>query len=454
MPMTRPQIVALSLGTAVVVVGAGIAWHMHLMQAQADHPLAAASVPTPSSNATPPASPPSAVPPAPSASASPPAAPPSDAPPPPKTAYADHIPPEETIAPPAIDLVPTLPQFDTVRVEPSGDAVIAGHGQADAQVALLANGNPVAETDSDGAGNFVIIPTPFGPGNYELSLRSQKAGKAARLSEQVVTVSVPAKGKKNLVVAVAEPGKPTQVLADTAAPPAVAATAPPSAPAAIPAAPSVAFKTSDVDKDGLYATGTATPPGEHLRMYLNDTRIADLAAATDGHWSLTVKRGLTPGHYTLRADALDAGLAKVVARAEVNFDVPVLVAAAEPKAPAVAPVATDAAPTSSAPSVPPPSSSSASSSSAATPSAPDAPAAVPSQQANSETPAPASTTTDAVVPSVNTATVIHGDSLWRISRKIFGQGIRYTLIYEANATQIRNPNLIYPGQVFVVPQNK
>jgi nucleoid-associated protein YgaU len=458
MPMTRPQIVALSLGTAVVAVGAGIAWHMHLMQAQADHPLAAASAPSTSPSAMPPApQPPSSVPTPPSASVSPPAAvPPSDAPAPPKTAYADHIPPEETIAPPAIDLVPTLPQFDTVRVEPSGDAVIAGHGQPDAQVALLANGNPVAETDSDGAGNFVIIPTPFAPGNYELSLRSQKSGKAARLSEQVVTVSVPAKGKKNLVVAVAEPGKPTQVLADTAAPPAVATPAPPSAPVAASAAPSVAFKTSEVDKDGLYATGTATPPGEHLRIYLNDTRIADLSAATDGHWSLTVKRGLTPGHYTLRADALDGSLAKVVARAEVNFDVPVLVAAAEPKTPAIAPAATDAPSSSSAPSVPPPSSAAMppSSSTAAMPSVPDAPAAAPSQQANSDTPAPASTTTDAVVSSVNTATVIHGDSLWRISRKIFGQGIRYTLIYEANATQIRNPNLIYPGQVFVVPSNK
>ena len=66
-------------------------------------------------------------------------------------------------------------------------------------------------------------------------------------------------------------------------------------------------------------------------------------------------------------------------------------------------------------------------------------------------PATPSTTNDAVVPDLNTATVIHGDSLWRISRKIFGQGIRYTRIYEANASQIRNPNLIYPGQVFVVP---
>ena len=44
-----------------------------------------------------------------------------------------------------------------------------------------------------------------------------------------------------------------------------------------------------------------------------------------------------------------------------------------------------------------------------------------------------------------------GHSLWRIARQTYGRGIRYTLIYEANRDQIRNPDLIYPGQVFVLP---
>ena len=44
-----------------------------------------------------------------------------------------------------------------------------------------------------------------------------------------------------------------------------------------------------------------------------------------------------------------------------------------------------------------------------------------------------------------------GASLWRIARHSYGAGMRYTVIYEANRTQIRNPDLIYPGQVFVVP---
>lgn len=44
-----------------------------------------------------------------------------------------------------------------------------------------------------------------------------------------------------------------------------------------------------------------------------------------------------------------------------------------------------------------------------------------------------------------------GDSLWRISRFHFGRGILYTVIYQANQGQIRDPDLIYPGQVFAVP---
>jgi nucleoid-associated protein YgaU len=58
-----------------------------------------------------------------------------------------------------------------------------------------------------------------------------------------------------------------------------------------------------------------------------------------------------------------------------------------------------------------------------------------------------------VISEVATATVSRGDSLWRISRLRLGKGTRYTVIYEANASQIRNPNLIYPGQIFVMPQN-
>jgi nucleoid-associated protein YgaU len=47
-----------------------------------------------------------------------------------------------------------------------------------------------------------------------------------------------------------------------------------------------------------------------------------------------------------------------------------------------------------------------------------------------------------------------GNSLWRIARRSYGEGLRYTVIYEANRGQIRNPDLIYPGQVFAIPQTQ
>ncbi|MCO5730803.1 LysM peptidoglycan-binding domain-containing protein [Rhizobium sp. SSA_523] len=46
-----------------------------------------------------------------------------------------------------------------------------------------------------------------------------------------------------------------------------------------------------------------------------------------------------------------------------------------------------------------------------------------------------------------------GDTLWQISRRIYGQGVRYTTIYIANQQQISNPNRIEPGQIFGVPKD-
>ncbi|MNT81289.1 LysM domain/BON superfamily protein [compost metagenome] len=44
-----------------------------------------------------------------------------------------------------------------------------------------------------------------------------------------------------------------------------------------------------------------------------------------------------------------------------------------------------------------------------------------------------------------------GDTLWQISRRVYGQGVRYTTIYLANEGQINNPDRIEPGQIFSVP---
>ena len=44
-----------------------------------------------------------------------------------------------------------------------------------------------------------------------------------------------------------------------------------------------------------------------------------------------------------------------------------------------------------------------------------------------------------------------GQNLWRLARRAYGTGVRYTVIYLANRDQIRDPRLIYPGQAFAMP---
>jgi LysM repeat protein len=59
--------------------------------------------------------------------------------------------------------------------------------------------------------------------------------------------------------------------------------------------------------------------------------------------------------------------------------------------------------------------------------------------------------TTAISPKGTTAIVVRGDSLWRISQRSLGAGVRYSVLYRANRDRIRNANLIYPGQVFILP---
>jgi nucleoid-associated protein YgaU len=51
------------------------------------------------------------------------------------------------------------------------------------------------------------------------------------------------------------------------------------------------------------------------------------------------------------------------------------------------------------------------------------------------------------------AIIRRGDNLWTIARRVYGFGIRYTTIYQANSGQIRDPDRIYPGQVFDLPKS-
>lgn len=146
-------------------------------------------------------------------------------------------------------------------------------------------------------------------------------------------------------------------------------------------------------------------PQAVVRTYLNNQAVADFAVAQDSRW-----RGelvdIKPGIYTLRLDELDLS-GKILSRLETPF---------KREAPEVLRPATQPAPQ---PAV---------------------------QEAGAEQPAPAPT------PVIRAVTVQKGDTLWAISQDRYGEGLLYVRVFEANRQAIRDPDLIYPGQVFTIPE--
>jgi hypothetical protein len=196
----------------------------------------------------------------------------------------------------------SVPVFDIARIEPTGDAVIAGRAAPGAIVELLRDGERHDQTVADQSGQFVIVPPRLPPGNYELTLRS-------RLPDGTLATS-----KRGVAVALDQ-------------------------------APS--------STGGLQS---------HAEVPSN------------------------------------------VAGAAVASRLPQDVAASQPLH-----------------------------ANAAT--------AVPDRGSSSA----------AVEPKIATTIVSRGDTLWRISRLNYGVGTRYAVVYRANRARIRDPNRIYPGQVFVLP---
>ncbi|SCW29213.1 Nucleoid-associated protein YgaU, contains BON and LysM domains [Rhizobium mongolense subsp. loessense] len=89
---------------------------------------------------------------------------------------------------------------------------------------------------------------------------------------------------------------------------------------------------------------------------------------------------------------------------------------------------------------------------AATPAQPKAAGAPASNEAAADASQP-KTIEQAPLTANNTAVIIRrGDTLWQISRRVYGLGVRYTTIYMANETQINNPDRILPGQIFGLPK--
>lgn len=186
--------------------------------------------------------------------------------------------------------------------------------------------------------------------------------------------------------------------------------------------------TGDVQIAGRAARSA---PAANLRIYLDNRPIA-VTRADSGDWTSDLP-AVDPGVYTLRVDQLnDAG--GVVSRFETPFqrEAPETVAAAR---------AQGAAP-SETPTVTP---TVADAGSAVTTDRPAIPVATaPASQA-------AGTVQPSAQPRAALITVQPGNTLWAISQARYGAGERYVVIYNANRSQIRDPDLIYPGQIFALP---
>lgn len=73
---------------------------------------------------------------------------------------------------------------------------------------------------------------------------------------------------------------------------------------------------------------------------------------------------------------------------------------------------------------------------------------------SSTAPAPATTAPDPASKAPRTYTVVAGDSLSKIAKKLYGDANQWKRIFEANRDTVKNPDLIRPGQVLNIPEVK
>jgi len=313
------------------------------------------------------------------------------------------------ITPPLPDRMDGVPSFDVARIEPSGEAVVAGRAAPGATVELLRNGELHDRAIADQSGQFVMVAPRLPPGTYDLTLRSKAPDGSQVTSKQSVAVALDPSPNEKPVVALMSPNKPSVVLSQPAAPK--------------PMAGMVVIETVEMEPSGKFHVTGRARPGADVRLYLNDSFIASVTAGPDERFAVTINEGISSGNYRVRLDELGSNTGTVRARAEVPFNVPDTVVTASASSPSVAP------------NRPGMEARQQTKLAAATPIVP------------SDTASPSAV----VVPKIGTTTVSRGDSLWRISRLTYGAGTRFAVVYRANREQIRNPNLIYPGQIFVLP---
>ena len=189
----------------------------------------------------------------------------------------------------------------------------------------------------------------------------------------------------------------------------------------------VAVEAVEIEGKKIFIAGQAKA-GSTIRLYANGDILGETKATGNNRFLLEIERELAVGDYAISAEMLDANGQKVLAKAVVPFkrEAGEAVVAVAPEAPKTGDVA-------------------------AAPATTTEPASTEVAAAPAE-PAAQDTATAPALKKVDTSVIIRrGDSLWRISRRIYGRGVRYSTIYLANKDAVKNPNRIWPGQVMMIP---
>lgn len=281
---------------------------------------------------------------------------------------------QSALEPPQISRKPVAPSFDVVRINPNGDAVLAGRATPGAEVTVREGETVIGQVQADQRGEWVLVPDkPLAPGARVFSLESRLPNQDPVKSESEVVLVVPEQeGAGALALRV-----PNQAGGAATGPTTVL-----QSPFTASGSGGVAIGIIDYDENGQASVSGKAKPGARLNVYLDDKLAGTALANEKGEWNFALPSPLVAGEHRLRVDEM-APDGKVAGRAEYAF--------------------------------------------------------------TRKPPGEDGLSTGAIV-------VVEGNSLWRIARRTYGEGTRYMLIVEANREQIKDPDLIYPGQVFELPR--
>lgn len=344
---------------------------------------------------------------------------------------------------PAEEVAP--PRLDVVRVDAGGLATIAGSAPPGATLSLRLDGVEIAQAKADAAGQFATLLTlqpSDAPRLLGLALLLADGGEV--MGPDLVALAP--------VVAAAETTDPAaQSVVDT--PPVLSP--PPAALLLTPEGVTVLQDGGATAQDlplsidsisygagGEVILGGKAGAGALLRIYLDDAAVADAQADAQGAWRATLA-DVAEGLHTLRADQI-AQDGTVQSRFETPFKRDVA-----PKPLSVLATAEEAG-VGEQPASDTGTNNTGTANAGTNDTGASEPAATSPEPATGSAPEPDPPPTAAAAPI--TITVQPGLTLWAIARDNFGEGTMYVQVFEANRDKIKDPDLIYPGQVFTVPK--